>query len=180
MGWLTTEDQFSITHEHIKYLWRHEIKMLLCWEHSSAGWCLWSIVNWISRMRCSVGWSLSDETWAVTAAPGNDLGVASWSGNWAAIWPTGWGEEGGLKRSLGAVVVQASYRWAVGSTPSLRFINNFNECRVWDNDLYLDLHKALKILLRIVFLSQELQSATCNITIDIIYWELFPRFFIKV
>ena len=36
-------------------------------------------------MRCSVGWSLSDETWAVTAAPGNDLGVASWSGNWAAI-----------------------------------------------------------------------------------------------
>lgn len=76
--------------------------------------------------------------------------VASWSGNWVTIWPTGWGE-GELKRSLEALWVQTSYQWAVWRTPSLRFIHNFNECCVWDNDLYLDSHKALKILLWIVF-----------------------------
>lgn len=50
------------------------MKMFLCWEHWSEGWCFCSIGNWISTMRDSVIWGLSDALWAGMAARGRDSG----------------------------------------------------------------------------------------------------------
>lgn len=127
------------------------MKMLLCWEHWSEGWCLCSIVNWISTRRYSVIWGLSDASWAGTVALGNNSG---WLHGQGAGWPSDQQareRKEGWRGHWGALMVQTSYQWAARRTPSLRFIHSFNDCPIWDNDAYLDFHKALKTLPRIVF-----------------------------
>lgn len=73
-GWLAINNQFSITPEHTKIFVNTCNKMFQSWEHWSEGRCLCSTVNWISTVRCSARWGLSDEIKVMTTAPGNDLG----------------------------------------------------------------------------------------------------------
>lgn len=78
------------------------MKMFLWWEHRSEGWCLCSIVNWISTMRYSVVWDLSDASWAGMVAPGNDLrwlhgqGAEQLSDQQAGEKKEGWGGHWGF------------------------------------------------------------------------------------
>lgn len=145
-----------------------EMKMFLCWEHPSEGACFYTTVNWISAMRDFVSWCLADEMWAVATTPGNDSGGSLVRGLSSPL-TNRLERRGRVEEVAGSSRSPNFLSVSVWRNPSLRFINSFNDCRVGDNDLYLDWRKALKMLGGAGFLSQGRQHVASNITVDIIY-----------